>query len=71
MSNSKMVMPLSLISEDDEGLKIVHKAEPIDPWFGMDIYQLNDEDIEALKNGKCLYGDNYEYAILLYYRGDE
>ena len=45
----------------------VHRADPVDTCYGMYVYRITDKDIEALKQGKCLYADEMEYAVLVYY----
>lgn len=47
------------------------RSDVIDPLFGVYSKKITDEQIEALKNGKCLYLDvDGEYAVILY-RGEE
>ena len=43
-----------------------YKDGRLNPLYGMDKYNLTDEDIEALKDGKILYSTiNDEYAIVI------
>ena len=53
--------------QEDCGMKIVHRADPIDTCYGIEVYRLSKEDIDELLNGKCLYNNNCEYATLIYF----
>lgn len=50
-----------------DGVEVVRKCDTIDTLWGLDFIKLTDNDIKALKEGKCLYTDNGEYAQLISY----
>ena len=53
--------------DSGDSFTIVEKDDVVDMLFGMDHNKITDTDIEALKNGKCLYYDNGEYAQIISY----
>lgn len=61
------------ITEDDfiedkytEHLEVKKVGDKVDPWYGMGVYTLSQEQIDALNAGKVLYGSfNWEYAVLI------
>ena len=69
MSKEEKVMAgLLLHPETDTVPCIKHKADPVDPWYGVYAYKLTKAQIYALQTGKVLYSDDSsEYAIMIYY----
>lgn len=56
-----------IIKGEGESVTIVQKYETIDAMYGLDYITLTHEDIKALKDGRYLYYDNGEYALLVSY----
>lgn len=54
------------IEEDD--FEIVENYETIDALWGLTHIKITDDDIAALKEGKCLYYDDGEYAQIISYK---
>ena len=51
--------------------QVVQKFEFIDALWGVDNLKITDEHIQLLKEGKCLYYNNGEYAQLISYEPPE
>lgn len=47
--------------------EIVEKYEAIDGMWGIGAVKLTDKEIDALKDGKCIYYNDGEYAHVLFY----
>lgn len=67
-----MVRPIKIIDvlksgSKPSGFEIVEKYETVDALWGLDYIRITDEDIKALKEGKCLYSDNGEYSQIISY----
>lgn len=56
-----------IIKNEGDSFTIVQKYENVDGMFGIDYFILTDEDIKALKDGRYLYYDDGEYALLVSY----
>lgn len=66
-----MISPIKAIDvvrkNDGETLDVAEKYEVIDAMWGLTHFKLTDEHIRLLKEGKCLYYNDYEYATLISY----
>ena len=47
------------------GFRAVEYGDDVDEMWGVDTFEMADNDIEALKSGKVLYTTNGEYATLI------
>lgn len=50
------------------GFEIIQKYETIDALWGLEHRKITDDDIKALKEGKCLYCNNGEFAQIISYK---
>ena len=67
-----MIRPIKVIDAIKENLIVtdletVEKYETIDALWGIEHIKLTDADINALKEGKYLYCNDYEYANIISY----
>lgn len=47
-------------------IKIVEKGEKVEEWYGLDEFTISREEVQALLDGKVLYGSlNEEYAFTI------
>lgn len=51
-----------------DDFEIVENYETIDALWGWEHRKITDDDIAALKEGKCLYCDDGEYAQIISYK---
>ena len=61
--------PIDIIKDEryQDEIEIVEKYETIDGMWGIGAVKLTDKEIDALKNGKCVYFNDGEYAHVLFY----
>lgn len=61
--------PIDIIKDEhyQDEIEIVEKYETIDGMWGVGTVKLTDKEIDALKNGKCIYFNDGEYAHVLFY----
>lgn len=61
--------PIDFINDNSYQYKIeiVEKYTTIDGLWGINAVKLTDKEIDVIKNGKCLYFNDGEYAHILYF----
>ncbi|MCP3683899.1 MAG: hypothetical protein GY861_14545 [bacterium] len=58
--------PREVIKEDSDPVEIFSKDENVDEMWGIGANFITLEQIEQLKNGKCAYFDDGEYAHIIF-----
>lgn len=59
------IKPNTLAGETWHDAQIVNGTKPVDPMWGLNLIQITEEGMEALKNGKYAYFHDDEYAHLM------
>lgn len=54
------------ISYRDNRVQIVNKEDDVNSMYGWSIYKITSKEIEEIKNGKCIYVADDEYATIIY-----
>ena len=72
MARAEKIMAGDLLHPETDTVPCIkHKADPLDPCYGVYTYKLTKAEIYSLLNGKVLYADDsLEYAIVIYYAED-
>ena len=56
---------------ESEDFEVVQKYETVDAMWGMSHVSISDNDIKILKEGKYLYYNDGEYAMIMSYAGNK
>lgn len=58
-------LPSDFFNENTRKFEALASGDYFDPLFGVDTFEITEEDIKALRHGMILYGNNDEYAMLI------
>ena len=54
------------IDQNDSGIEIVDKNADVNTMWGITANTVTTDQLEELKNGKCIYFDDGEYAHIIH-----
>ena len=64
------IKPIEVLKSESKpsSFEMVEKYETVDALWGLNYMRITDEDIKALKEGKCLYSNDGEYSQIISYK---